>query len=139
MADDEKVVTSGSLHTEVMSLFKRLLGTQLFSVLLFGAVSAGVVLFSYKALAEEARRVADAGVEGVRKDVSTTNDNLRDVRTQLERHESQANQTHLELRHQLEEVRSQQEETQADIRALYRYQRTGLPQSRLEADADGGR
>jgi hypothetical protein len=132
VADDDKQVTNGSLHGEVVSLFRRLLGTQALAVLAFGLLTGGTALWAYKALAQEARQQADAGVQSLRLDVN-------DMTKRLDRHEKDANQTHLELRQELQNVRERVEETQADIRALYRYQRTGLVQPRLEdAGHDGG-
>lgn len=133
------VVTNTTLHGEVMNLFRRLLGTQALAILIFGALCAGIVLYAYKAVAEEARSQADAGVSEVRRAVEQTARENQETASRLDRHESQAGQTHLELRKQLEEVRAQQVETQGDIRALYRFQRYGTPQPRLETNPiDGG-
>lgn len=81
----------------------------------------GATLGAWKAVASEARQQADAGV---REGVVPVQLEVRDLGRRVERVEDEASS----LRREVHEV-------QADIRALYRFQRTGEPQSRLESPA----
>lgn len=105
-------VTNGSLHTELLTWFRRSFGGSLITALI---AAGGSTLVAWRAVASEARAQADAGVAPVRLVVD-------DFGRRLDRTE-----------HDVANLRLEVHEVQADIRALYRYQRTGEPQARLEA------
>lgn len=64
------------------------------------------------------------------------------VRDELRQHVAEENARHAEEAQRYRQVKEDLHEVQMDIRALYRYQQTGLPQPRLEAllpsSSDGG-
>lgn len=110
----EQPVTNGSLHSELLAYFRRQLGGNLVVAAL---AIGGATLGAWRAVAQEARAQADAGVVPVALRVE-------------------------DLSRRVERVERQVPELQADIRALYRAVMTGSPQERLErppAPTDGGR
>ena len=110
----EQPVTNGSLHLELLAYFRRQFGGNLV-VAALGV--GGATLGAWRAVAQEARSQADAGVAPVVLKVD-------------------------DLTRRVDRVEKQVPEIQADIRALYRAVMTGTPQERLEhpaAPADGGR
>lgn len=117
-APPSKPVTNRSLHLELLGFFRRQLGGNLIVAMI---TVGGATLGAWKAVASEARQQADAGV---REGVVPVQLEVRDLGRRVERVEDEASS----LRREVHEV-------QADIRALYRFQRTGEPQARLEAPA----
>lgn len=110
----EQPVTNGALHLELLAYFRRQLGGNLVVAAL---AIGGATLGAWKAVAQEARNQADAGVQPVTLKVD-------------------------DLGRRVERVEKQVPEIQADIRALYRAVMTGQAQPRLEVPAlpqDGGR
>lgn len=110
----EQPVTAGGLHLELLAYFRRQLGGNLVVAAL---AIGGATLGAWKAVAQEARNQADAGVVPVTLKVD-------------------------DLGRRVERVERQVPEIQADIRALYRAVMTGQAQPRLEVPAvlqDGGR
>jgi hypothetical protein len=109
----EQPVTNGSLHLELLGFFRKQLGGNLVMAAL---AVGGATLGAWRAVAQEARSQADAGVAPVALRVE-------------------------DLNRRVESVEKQVPEIQADIRALYKAVMTGRPQERLEhpAATDGGR
>jgi len=113
-ATGEQPVTQRTLHGEFMSFFRKQFGGNIIALVIVGG---GAVLGAWKAVAQEARNQADAGVVPVTLKVD-------------------------DLGRRVERVEMQVPEIQADIRALYRAVMTGQAQPRLEVPAlpqDGGR
>jgi hypothetical protein len=110
---DEQPVTNGFLHGEMLAYFRRQLGGNL---IVAAIAVGGATLGAWKAVASEARQQADAGVLPVRVEVDDLGRRVKRV-----------------------ELEIGDLEVQADIRALYRFQRTGEPQPRLETPRDAGR
>lgn len=110
----EQPVTNGALHHEFIAFFRKQFGGNVIALVIVGG---GAVLGAWKAVAQEARNQADAGVVPVTLRVE-------------------------DLGRRVERVEKQVPEIQADIRALYRAVMTGQAQPRLEVPAlpqDGGR
>lgn len=110
----EQPVTNAGLHHELLAYFRKQLGGNLIVAII---AVGGATLGAWKAVAQEARAQADAGVVPVTLKVE-------------------------DLGRRVERVERQVPELQADIRALYRAVMTGAPQPRLEQPAlpqDGGR
>lgn len=122
MADDkptttgEQPVTNGSLHLELLAFFRRQFGGNLVVAAL---AVGGATLGAWRAVAQEARNQADAGVLPVALKVD-------------------------DLERRVVRIEANTTEVQADIRALYKAVMTGRPQERLERPvvatpgADGG-
>lgn len=115
-APPSKPVTNRSLHLELLAFFRRQLGGNL---IVAAITVGGATLGAWKAVASEARQQADAGV---REGVAPVELEVKDLGRRVERVEDDVGS----LRREVHEV-------QADIRALYRFNRTGEPQARLEA------
>ena len=117
-APQSKPVTNRSLHLELLGFFRRQLGGNLIVAMI---TVGGATLGAWKAVASEARQQADAGV---REGVVPVQLEVRDLGRRVERVEEDVGS-----------MRREVHEVQADIRALYRFQRTGEPQLRLELPA----
>lgn len=117
-APQSKPVTNRSLHLELLGFFRRQLGGNLIVAMI---TVGGATLGAWKAVASEARQQADAGV---REGVVPVQLEVRDLDRRVERVEEDVGS-----------MRREVHEVQADIRALYRFQRTGEPQLRLELPA----
>jgi len=117
-APQSKPVTNRSLHLELLGFFRRQLGGNLIVAMI---TVGGATLGAWKAVASEARQQADAGV---REGVVPVQLQVNDLGRRVERVEEDVGS-----------MRREVHEVQADIRALYRFQRTGEPQLRLELPA----
>jgi len=117
-APQSKPVTNRSLHLELLGFFRRQLGGNLIVAMI---TVGGATLGAWKAVASEARQQADAGV---REGVVPVQLEVRDLGRRVDRVEEDVGS-----------MRREVHEVQADIRALYRFQRTGEPQLRLELPA----
>lgn len=109
----EQPVTNRTLHGELLAYFRRQLGGNL---LVAALAIGGATLGAWRAVADEARTQADAGVAPLKLEVD-------------------------DLSRRVRRVEDQTGEVQADIRALYKAVMTGRPQERLEQPApakDGG-
>ena len=112
-ATGEQPVTNGFLHSELVTWFRRSFGGSILTAII---AAGGTSLVAWRALAQEARTQADAGVLPVTLKVD-------------------------DLERRVVRIESQTGEVQADIRALYKAVMTGRPQERLERPApahDGG-
>ena len=132
MTDNDKPATVGSVHGEVLSFARKLLGSQALATLML----MGLAVFGYRAFAKDA-------LDGGREAIKPVEARVQAIEAQREKQSLENAAVHAELRQKAEETNKRMEaverlalETNLNVRLLL--EARGVKPITLSAPPDGG-